>query len=169
MVAPPVYLALGAILVVLSIVALAVPFRASRRTRARDSAETPPRSVSPARSSEKPLLEQKFPNRVAPEKKSASIAEILSSFIPGSRKPLAAAPTKPSNAEATNPVTNRTDAEIDSYGDFPDYAALSGVPLPAPYQNFDINKALPRPYRPFRWAYHQTMCTFCTRAYVWLP
>lgn len=43
-------------------------------------------------------------------------------------------------------------------GRFPDYATLSGVPLPAPVGKFDINKAVARPYRPFRWAYHQTMC-----------
>jgi hypothetical protein len=48
--------------------------------------------------------------------------------------------------------------EITALGDFPDYATLSGVPLPNPYLEFDINKALPRPYRPFRWSYHQTMC-----------
>jgi hypothetical protein len=48
--------------------------------------------------------------------------------------------------------------EIKALGDFPDYATLSGVPLPNPYHGFDIKKALPRPYRPFRWAYHQTMC-----------
>lgn len=47
--------------------------------------------------------------------------------------------------------------EVKALGDFPDYAALSGVPLPAPYPEFDIDKALPRPYRPFRWPYHQTM------------
>ncbi|KAL7622489.1 hypothetical protein AAE478_007996 [Parahypoxylon ruwenzoriense] len=47
--------------------------------------------------------------------------------------------------------------EIRALGDFPDYAALSGVPLPQPYKEFDIDRALPRPYRPFRWAYHQTM------------
>ncbi|KAE9983343.1 hypothetical protein BLS_004553 [Venturia inaequalis] len=47
--------------------------------------------------------------------------------------------------------------EIKALGDFPDYATLSGVPLPKPYPEFDIKKALPRPYRPFRWAYHQTM------------
>jgi hypothetical protein len=50
--------------------------------------------------------------------------------------------------------------EIMGIGDFPDYAALSGVPLPQPYREFDIGRALPRPYRPFRWAYHQTMCMF---------
>ena len=48
--------------------------------------------------------------------------------------------------------------EIQALGNFPDYAKLSGVPLPRPYKEFVIEKALPRPYRPFRWAYHQTMC-----------
>ncbi|KAF4998293.1 hypothetical protein FGRMN_3342 [Fusarium graminum] len=47
--------------------------------------------------------------------------------------------------------------EIRRLGDFPDYAKLSGVPLPAPLENFNVNTTLPRPYRPFRWAYHQTM------------
>lgn len=54
--------------------------------------------------------------------------------------------------------TGFTVEEIERLGDFPDYAALSGVPAPKPYKEFDINKAVPRPYRPFRWAYHQTMC-----------
>ena len=49
-------------------------------------------------------------------------------------------------------------AEIKALGDFPDYSQLSGVPLPEAYKEFEIEKALPRPYRPFRWAYHQTMC-----------
>ena len=48
--------------------------------------------------------------------------------------------------------------EVEALGDFPDYASLSGVPLPEPYMEFDITKAVARPYRPFRWAYHQTMC-----------
>ncbi|KAI0888226.1 uncharacterized protein GGS22DRAFT_94900 [Annulohypoxylon maeteangense] len=47
--------------------------------------------------------------------------------------------------------------EIKALGDFPDYSTLSEVPMPKPYLEFDINKAKPRPYRPFRWAYHQTM------------
>ncbi|RGP68229.1 hypothetical protein FSPOR_5482 [Fusarium sporotrichioides] len=47
--------------------------------------------------------------------------------------------------------------EIKRLGAFPDYAKLSGVPLPIPLKNFDLDAALPRPYRPFRWAYHQTM------------
>lgn len=55
-------------------------------------------------------------------------------------------------------ATGFTIDEIKRLGDFPDYAALSGVPAPEPYKDFDISKAVPRPYRPFRWAYHQTMC-----------
>ena len=47
--------------------------------------------------------------------------------------------------------------EIEALGDFPDYAELSGVPNPQPYKEFKIETAMPRPYRPFRWAYHQTM------------
>ena len=50
--------------------------------------------------------------------------------------------------------------EIKAMGDFPAYEILSGVPLPEPYTNFDPAKAIARPYRPFRWAYHQTMCRF---------
>ena len=53
-------------------------------------------------------------------------------------------------------------AEVKALGDFPDYATLTGVPLPKPYSGFKIKSALPRPYRPFRWAYHQTMCTVFT-------
>jgi hypothetical protein len=48
--------------------------------------------------------------------------------------------------------------EIKVLGDFPDYSILSDVPMPKPYLEFDIDKAKPRPYRPFRWPYHQTMC-----------
>jgi hypothetical protein len=47
--------------------------------------------------------------------------------------------------------------EVKALGDFPDYAAISGVPLPKPYPEFDIGKARARPYRPWRWLYHQTM------------
>lgn len=53
--------------------------------------------------------------------------------------------------------TDITIDEVKQLGSFPDYASLSGVPLPSPYPGFDIDRALPRPYRPFRWNYHQTM------------
>lgn len=58
--------------------------------------------------------------------------------------------------------TGFSTADIKAMGDFPAYDILSGVPLPQPYTNFDPTKAVPRPYRPFRWAYHQTMCKFYT-------
>ncbi|KJK74589.1 hypothetical protein H634G_10118 [Metarhizium anisopliae BRIP 53293] len=47
--------------------------------------------------------------------------------------------------------------EIRSLGSFPDYAALSEVPLPRAANDFDIATARPRPYRPLRWPYNQTM------------
>lgn len=47
--------------------------------------------------------------------------------------------------------------EIKALGRFPDYSVLSGVPHPTPAPSFDITKATFRPFRPFRWTYHQTM------------
>ncbi|KAG6816735.1 hypothetical protein H0H87_003435 [Tephrocybe sp. NHM501043] len=50
----------------------------------------------------------------------------------------------------------------------PDYARLSGVPLPRPLLNFDIKAAKARPYRPFRWNYHQTMALKKLEPDFWL-
>jgi hypothetical protein len=51
--------------------------------------------------------------------------------------------------------------EVRALGRFPDYALLSGVRDPTPRgADFDISKAMFRPFRPFRWKYHQTMCMF---------
>ncbi|KAI8715134.1 hypothetical protein NCS52_01020400 [Fusarium sp. LHS14.1] len=50
-----------------------------------------------------------------------------------------------------------TIGEVFKLGDFPNYAALSEVPLPKPAEDFDIKTSPPRPYRPLRWPYHQTM------------
>lgn len=54
--------------------------------------------------------------------------------------------------------TGFSTGDIEALGRFPDYSILSGVPHPKPCPEFDINTACFRPYRPFRWAYHQTMC-----------
>jgi len=58
----------------------------------------------------------------------------------------------------TTTPTGFTSEDIRMIGEFPNYAELSGVPLPKPSLEFKIETALPRPYRPFRWVYHQTMC-----------
>jgi hypothetical protein len=68
-------------------------------------------------------------------------------------------PLAEANAEAVTP-TGFSAVDIKELGDFPDYASLSGVPLPEPYPDFDIKKAIARPYRPLRWRYHQTMCMY---------
>ncbi|KAJ7090243.1 hypothetical protein B0H15DRAFT_837784 [Mycena belliarum] len=38
-----------------------------------------------------------------------------------------------------------------------DYFALTGVRAPVPLLDFNIDETKARPYRPFRWEYHQTM------------
>lgn len=51
--------------------------------------------------------------------------------------------------------------DIRALGRFPDYSILTGVPYPKPYgPQFDITKATFRPFRPFRWPYHQTMAHY---------
>ncbi|KAF8962066.1 hypothetical protein BDZ97DRAFT_1663350 [Flammula alnicola] len=49
-----------------------------------------------------------------------------------------------------------------------DYFALTGVPRPKPLPNFNINETKPRPYRPFRWVYHQTMSLMPMEPDWWL-
>ncbi|KAK6335834.1 hypothetical protein TWF730_003209 [Orbilia blumenaviensis] len=66
------------------------------------------------------------------------------------KKPLQPTPS-------TYPLKSYTLPQITSIGRFPSYAALTGVPLPNAYPTFNISTAKPRPYRPFRWAYHHTM------------
>ncbi|KAK0703928.1 hypothetical protein B0T26DRAFT_658307 [Lasiosphaeria miniovina] len=48
--------------------------------------------------------------------------------------------------------------DIRALGRFPDYAVLAGVRHPEPVgPGWDIARAVFRPYRPFRWGYHQHM------------
>jgi hypothetical protein len=55
-------------------------------------------------------------------------------------------------------TTGLSTREIELLGRFPDYALLSGVPHPEPCgTTWDISKAVFRPFRPFRWKYHQHM------------
>ena len=142
------------------------------RGRRISSASTPPRSLTP---------EKKVPNNAPPP------TDYKDLFPPSSREPLLkVSESFPSSQRkkigrreidqqefVKNVIPFEADyrecgpstytpmeisiAEIKALGDFPDYSKLSGIPLPEAYKEFEIEKALPRPYRPFRWAYHQTM------------
>ena len=143
------------------------------RGRRNSSANTPPRSLTP---------EKKVPNNAPPP------AEYKDIFPPSSREGLLklaeSFPTSQKNRIGIREVEQEeftknvipfeadyrecgpstytpmeiSMVEVKALGDFPDYSKLSGIPLPEAYEDFEIEKALPRPYRPFRWAYHQTMC-----------
>ncbi|CAG8111401.1 unnamed protein product [Penicillium olsonii] len=132
----------------------------AQRNRKHSTARTPPRSISPDRKSTN--SNPSHANTLPPSRRHTLIdldnqarrdvsdGEILSNLLPMSAN------------YNQSPSTKYTAMgfgidEIKALGNFPDYATLSGVPLPTPYPEFDIAKALPRPYRPFRWAYHQTM------------
>ena len=145
----------------------------SSRPRARESL-TPPRSLSPAKqgpSAKAPVEGQEYRDTFPPCRRSA-LADITDKKFKvngKSGKALSELPhltSKPISDVEDNFAQNDnlftpagfTIGEVKALGDFPDYAALSGVPLPAPYPEFNIDTAKPRPFRPFRWAYHQTMC-----------
>ncbi|KAI9706762.1 MAG: hypothetical protein M1820_004732 [Bogoriella megaspora] len=143
------------------------------RNKTRTSS-TPPRSLTPTKLTEKAVFgdalntyEDIFPpsRRVAladvkddlPKKFIASVEELAK--VPSMSRVSLAPHNKPWDS-LDKPAYTATEFSIDeikALGDFPDYVALSGIPAPQPYHNFQLEKALPRPYRPFRWSYHQTM------------
>ena len=155
------------------------------RGRRASSATTPPRSLSPGK---------KDPSNAPPKS-----SEYANAFPPSIREGLesAVANLSPAQREAVGDLTfdektwhksvlgfdedfRTADPnkyvytgvkiqEVRALGDFPDYSTLSGVPLPEPYLEHDVDKALPRPYRPFRWSYHQTMCTFLSLISILVP
>jgi hypothetical protein len=132
-------------------------------------AKTPPRSFSPSKKQVQGLIEPHYVDTFPPSRRPFfEELNIRSSFKKSLAEPSISQPDWSRNMVPME--TSYLDAEDSMYtpcglsireikalGDFPDYSTLSGVPLPKPYINFDIKKALPRPYRPFRWAYHQTM------------
>lgn len=144
---------------------------------------TPPRELSPEKqglppnwatsNTSSPTYEDAFP----PSRRH-TLAELAEDAFKGpgrSVKELAEQPadysrltpdkSTPTTDEFSDHVTATgfTVDEIRRLGDFPDYATLSGVPPPEPWKEFQIETALPRPYRPFRWAYHQTMCKYIVK------
>lgn len=144
------------------------------RGRRTSSSKTPPRSISPEKTvsnNEPPPVEYKniFPpyqretlGKVAEKYPSPIKEKLLSGDIDDVEFRNNVIPFT-ANYEGCGPSAytpmGLSMAEVKALGDFPDYAELSGVPLPNPYKEFQIDTAIARPYRPFRWAYHQTMCT----------
>lgn len=142
------------------------------RRRRISSASTPPRSLTP---------EKKVPNNTPPPggyknffpPSSRQVLLKLAETLPKSQKKKIGAREIDREEFTKNVIPFEADyrecgpstytpmeismAEIDALGDFPDYSKLTGVPLPKAYKEFEIESAQPRPYRPFRWPYHQTM------------
>ena len=134
---------------------------------------TPPRSLSPNQTTEKKPWGEDTYEDVFPPSRRFVLDEMQGDLSKKLGKPVEELVKSPTNSRTScvpqdmpwdtvkQPAYTATEfsvEEIQALGDFPDYARLSGVPPPQPYLNFDISKAIPRPYRPFRWAYHQTMC-----------
>ncbi|KAF1847356.1 uncharacterized protein K460DRAFT_276039 [Cucurbitaria berberidis CBS 394.84] len=134
--------------------------------RRASGAKTPPRSLSPGK---KRLPEAGYPDTFPPSRRFTLADTDVPSSLGKTPEKLAASqpgwtknmlPLEASYLDANESLHTPCEfmvGEIKALGDFPDYATLSGVPLPKPYPEFRIEKAMPRPYRPFRWAYHQTM------------
>lgn len=159
-----------------------VLYRLYFQQRRASGSKTPPRTFSPAR--EKPTRQtekdvilsnqaQDFVNSFPPSRR-LSLAKVAKhAAASGWQVIVGPEPTASVLRDKALPTTHSynlenqilkytptgfSTAEIKAIGDFPPYDILSGVPLPDVYEGFDHSKALPRPYRPFRWAYHQTMC-----------
>ena len=135
--------------------------------RRRASIVTPPRSLSPEKGSREsaavappsPGYKESFPpsgreNLVKVLRDATPFLnenEFYKSLIPFTSSYWECGPS-------TFTPTGISIAEVKALGDFPDYAVLADVPLPNVYEGFKLDQAIARPYRPFRWAYHQTMC-----------
>ncbi|KAI9832762.1 MAG: hypothetical protein M1819_003982 [Sarea resinae] len=142
-----------------------VPFQ-RRRT---SGATTPPRDLAAAK---KAAFDDKAPYKdTYPPSRRSTLAVVANVMSPSQKKKLGSLKPNPKAYDLqipfeasyqVQPMPAYLPAEFSveearALGNFPDYPTLSGVPLPNPYKEFDIKKALPRPYRPFRWVYHQTM------------
>lgn len=140
--------------------------RISLRGRKDSTARTPPRSISPdkkqANSTELPTS---YNHALPPSRREALLqqkgAVIRWKEVDESEMRQNILPMTADYRNSPDNLYTPTGFSVDdvrALGDFPDYATLSGVPLPQPYHEHQLAKALPRPYRPFRWSYHQTMC-----------
>lgn len=151
-------------------------FRFGRRRAS--AASTPPRSISPSKDdktkgslsvsssidyvntfppSRRPALRQLSKTASTSNRKIFNGSDPTPEFIAKNPLPMDRPYTMDNGTPKYTPMGFSTD-EIRAMGDFPNYNILTDVPDPAPYKEFDPVKALARPYRPFRWTYHQTMC-----------
>lgn len=138
------------------------------RGRRGSTASTPPRSFSPKQQNASPTKSSTNYNSALPplrresllklQKRPFKVSEVNEAEISQKMLPMTA-DYRNSPGNLYTPTGFSVD-EVKALGDFPDYATLSGVPLPTPYHEHVLEKALPRPYRPMRWGYHQTMCMF---------
>ena len=143
------------------------------RGRRLSTSKTPPRTLSPRKGFPDNVPPPAEYRNIFPPSQRDALQAVARSYPEPIRKKLLA--TGPSELEFTRNMvpltadyrkcasstctpTGFSIEEVKLLGDFPNYAELSGVPLPEPYSNFKIDTARARPYRPFRWAYHQTMC-----------
>ncbi|KAL2013648.1 hypothetical protein VTN00DRAFT_1173 [Thermoascus crustaceus] len=138
--------------------------RVGLRSRREPTAGTPPRSLSPEKkSSTSQPLQPSYTDILPPQRRgvlpklvsSLSYDEVSEDEVKRRILPMTT-DYRTSEGNRYTPTGFSVD-EIKVLGDFPNYAELSGVPLPQAYPEFNIDKALSRLYRPFRWAYHQTM------------
>ncbi|KAK8063065.1 hypothetical protein PG997_015162 [Apiospora hydei] len=113
--------------------------------------------------SRRAALAQLLPSSKLAKKKESTIetSELRSKQLPTSH---AQDLDKPDQYTPTGISTQ----EIKALGAFPDYSVLAGVPYPKPCPSFDITKAAFRPFRPFRWTYHQTMAVMKMEPDYWL-
>ncbi|KAK2743362.1 hypothetical protein FQN55_007297 [Onygenales sp. PD_40] len=164
----------GSVLVAIIIVYLAIDKQqrtriiSSIKIRGRrvSSAATPPRSLSPKKEPSANLL---YNDSLPPCRRDA-LSAVKNNYLGSENKMM----PKVSEEDIRNSILPMTESyeactttkytatgfsteDIKTLGDFPDYATLSGVPLPEAYSEFSVDKAVSRPYRPLRWNYHQTM------------
>lgn len=135
------------------------------RNRKASTSHTPPRSISPEKKNPSQQKTPASPVDVLPPQRRHALAAIGLPYKEISedqvrQRILPMLEDYRACQEERYTPTGFSVADVKALGDFPDYATLSDVPLPEAYDGFDIEKALPRPYRPFRWSYHQTMCMF---------
>lgn len=162
-----VLLAVAAVYTVLSLTFPKSPLNQSfQRGRRIPTARTPRQSISPDTKQPTSIPPTTGYEHILPPQRRGALSLLPNLSIPRREVPetqvlqtlLPMASNYENSKEDFHTPTGFSMDEIHALGDFPDYAALSGVPLPGPYLEHDIQTARPRPYRPFRWSYHQTMC-----------